>query len=374
VTPTPAEEAKRLNAVLSNVAGALYAVDSGADMVFVRSLADAGNRPAADLVGSLGLAWERYPLAKDAVDRLDTALAARDHAAVNALLGPAAVTLPDGASIAVVSLLEDVQLRVEHLGTDVTRIAGAARVAVTRLDAARIAYHDILVRAGAVGANDDVEVTSVRTAIERATAAVVADPATVTDLDDLDRLLGAARDRVELLERSHRELPGHVAVAIAQLDEIESLALRGAQVLARTREKIDAPAGVLPPVDLSADGDRALRPWLDRIRAQAASGSAEAAAAILAAWQKAADARLADARRVADANAAPLVRRNELRGLIDAYRAKAAGSGRDEDGRLDRLYAAAKQALYAAPCALDAAEVMVRDYVGAVNAVVAGAR
>jgi len=372
--PTPAEEAKRLDALLSEVAGALYAIDSGPDMVFVRSQADAGNRPAADLVGSLALAWERYPLAKDAVDRLDAALAARDRAAVDALLGPAAVRLPDGTAVAVALLLDDVQLRVEHLGPEVTRIAEAARVAVARLDAARIAFQDLLVRAGAVGSDDDVELTEVRTAIARATDAVVADPAAITGLGDLDRLLGAARDRVELLEQSRQELPGHVAAATAQLDEIEGLALRGAQALARTREKIASPVGVLPPVDLAADGDHALRPWLDRIRAQAASGSAEAAAATLAIWQRAADARLADTLRVASANAAPLARRNELRGLIDAYRAKAAASGSAEDARLDRQYAAAKRALYTAPCELDAGEALVRDYVAAVNAVVAGAR
>jgi hypothetical protein len=375
VTPTrPAEVAKQLDTSLSEVAGALYTLDSGADMVFVRGQADAGNHTAAAMVTSLGLAWERYPLAKEAVERLDAAVAARDHAAVELLVGPAAVTLPDGTTIGVAALLEDIGLRVEHLTAEVGSLAAAAREAVARLDGARTAFGDLLVRATAVGAADDVELTAVRTALDRDTAAVAADPAGATGLGDLDQLLAAARDRVELLERGHRQLPGQLAAAAAQFDELVAVVARGADALALTRTKIASPAGLLPAVDLDAGGDRALRPWLDRIRAQAASGGEEAAVAALAAWQRAADAALADARRVADANAAPLFRRNELRGLLDAYRAKAAASGGDEDGRLARLHDAAKEVLYTAPCPLDEAETLVRDYVTAVNDVARGTR
>ncbi|MDQ2826996.1 MAG: hypothetical protein M3Y04_08570, partial [Actinomycetota bacterium] len=151
VTTTPAESAKRLSAQLSDVAGALYDVDSGGDMVFVRAQADAGNQTASALVTSLGLAWERYPLAKDAVDRLDAAIAARDHAGVDALLGPAAVMLADGTTIGTAALIQDVALRIDHLGQDVGRIAATARQAVARLDTARSLFQDLLVRAGAVG-------------------------------------------------------------------------------------------------------------------------------------------------------------------------------------------------------------------------------
>jgi hypothetical protein len=370
MTVRPDELVKQLDASLAEVAGDLYDLDSGADMVFVKGQADAGNVVAAGLVASLGLAWERYPLAKDAVERLQAALAARDHAAVEALAGPAAVTLPDGSTIGIAALIEDVALRVEHVGTEVTRVAGTARQAVAKVDAARVAFHDLLVRAGAVGADDDVEITRVRTAIEQATAAVAADPAGATGLGDLDQLLDTARQRVQALERSLGALPAQLAAAAVQLDEIEALVARGAEDLTLTRAKVADPPGVRPPVDLAADGDRALRPWLERIRAQ----GGEPAAAALAAWQRAADARLAEARQVAEANAAPLARRNELRGLLDAYRAKAAASGGDEDGRLARLHAAARETLYTAPCDLTVAEAQVREYVAAVNSVGKGVR
>lgn len=370
MTVRPDELAKQLDASLADVAGALYDLDSGADMVFVKAQADLGNVQSAGLVASLGLAWERYPLAKDAVERLTAALAAHDHPAVEALTGPAAVTLPDGSTIGIGALIEDVALRVEHVGADVARVAGAARAAVAKVDAARTAFQDLLVRAGAVGADDDVEITRVRAAIDQATAAVAADPAGASGLGDLEQLLDVARQRVEALEHDLRELPADLAAAAAELDEIEALAARGAEALARTQEKIAAPPGVRPPVDLAADGDHALRPWLERIRGQ----SGEAAAAALAAWRRAADGRLAEAKAVAAANGAPLARRNELRGLLDAYRAKAAASGGDEDGRLARLYAAARDTLYTAPCDLRVAEAQVREYVDAVNSVGRGVR
>lgn len=373
MTAKPAEVASQLDTTLSDVASALFTLDGATDMVFVRTQADAGNSAAAALVTSLGLAWERYPLAKDAVERLQAAVASRDHAAADALLGPAAVTLPDGSTIGVAALLEDIRLRVEHLAPEVATMAAGAREAVARLDAARATFQDLLVRAGAVGADDDVEITAARAAVDQAMAAVAADPtAAHAGLGDLDRVLAAARDRVETLERGHRRLPGALATAAAQLVALESLAAQGREAAIRTRDRILDPAGMLAPVDLAAGGDGALGPWLERIRRQAESGATEAADAALTAWQREADATLAEATRVAEANAAPLLRRNELRGLLDAYRAKAAATGRDEDGRLDRAHAAAKDALYVAPCDLATAERLVSEYMAAVNATLQG--
>jgi hypothetical protein len=54
--------------------------------------------------------------------------------------------------------------------------------------------------------------------------------------------------------------------------------------------------------------------------------------------------------------AAPLTRRRELRGRLDAYRAKAIATGRAEDVQLEALYESAVAVLYQAPCDLDEAE------------------
>lgn len=69
-----------------------------------------------------------------------------------------------------------------------------------------------------------------------------------------------------------------------------------------------------------------------------------------------------DALRVRESCAAPLAARQELRGRLDAYRAKARATGRAEDLTLEQLYRAAEDALYSAPCDLVAAERRLEAY------------
>ena len=57
-----------------------------------------------------------------------------------------------------------------------------------------------------------------------------------------------------------------------------------------------------------------------------------------------------------------LATRNELRGRLDAYQAKALRRGFGEDPALTPLYEAAKAALYTAPCDLTAARAAVGAY------------
>ncbi len=59
---------------------------------------------------------------------------------------------------------------------------------------------------------------------------------------------------------------------------------------------------------------------------------------------------------------APLAIRAELRGRLDAYRAKVARYGMAEDRLLIERYDAARRILWSAPCNLDAAETAVRRY------------
>jgi hypothetical protein len=62
-----------------------------------------------------------------------------------------------------------------------------------------------------------------------------------------------------------------------------------------------------------------------------------------------------------------LARRTELRGRLDAFRAKAAGLGRAEDPALSPLYATAHDLLYTAPCDLRAATRAVHAYARALR-------
>jgi hypothetical protein len=65
---------------------------------------------------------------------------------------------------------------------------------------------------------------------------------------------------------------------------------------------------------------------------------------------------------------APLARRAELRGMLDAYRSKAARHGRGEDPVLSQAYADAREVLYAAPLDLDAGASALARYEALVRA------
>lgn len=66
-----------------------------------------------------------------------------------------------------------------------------------------------------------------------------------------------------------------------------------------------------------------------------------------------------------------LDRRNELRGLLHAFRDKAAAAGLGEDAELEPVFRAAEQQLWSAPCDVEVADGLVREYTDAVNVAVA---
>src|SRR6185436_20329998 len=95
-----------------------------------------------------------------------------------------------------------------------------------------------------------------------------------------------------------------------------------------------------------------LRPDLAAVDALAAAGQWALISPRLADWSRRARERLAALRHATAHNDGLLVARNELRGRLDAYRAKALRRGLGEDAQLIPLADAAHTALYAAPCDL----------------------
>lgn len=111
-----------------------------------------------------------------------------------------------------------------------------------------------------------------------------------------------------------------------------------------------------------------LRPDLTAIEALAAAGHWALISPRLAGWNRRARERLEVLRHAAARNSATLSTRDELRGRLDAYQAKALRRGHGEDGMLAPLADAARTALYTAPCDLDAARAAVAAYQEALTA------
>ena len=371
-----AEDVMRLSAAaegrLSQLAQSLYTTEASPDLAFVRSQKDGGGRTgqtASELLRAMDEVWTHYPLARDVVQHLLSSVERARWDDARWLLRPDVITLPTGATVGVADLLVGLQERLDQAAIGAARLADGARRAMSSLDSVTATFGGLVERATALGAELDVEILEARRRLDRAAAAVAADP-TVDLAAQLDGAIQTVRRRVALLEQQRSSLPAALEAAWSQLEEIRRLVAHGAQAQAQAREKVSKSEELCEPLDPAGleRGDRGLQPWLTRIDEQAAAGSWQAAAAGLEQWQRLAARWLTSARHVLDVNRHPVVRRNELRGLLQASQARAAASGLAEDLRLTGLAGAADEALHRAPCDLELAEASVRAYVTALRA------
>jgi hypothetical protein len=164
----------------------------------------------------------------------------------------------------------------------------------------------------------------------------------------------AELDRVDSeLERINSDL-------CAALDDLD----RASQDWAETDRKIAGHAGRPAAEETGEVPGRVteLRNGLEQARQCLATGDRAGALRLAGALGPAtADVR-ATTRRLAASAAAPLDRRRELRGRLQAYRAKAQSLGRAEDPALSELYRTVMDTLYRAPCDLDEAERQLTEY------------
>jgi hypothetical protein len=258
--------------------------------------------------------------------------------------------------------------------TDVTSAVEAVWAAVgPPLDAAEADLATSRPLAAGLGAETELAFNDVETAVNAVRSASTTDP--------LAFLQGDGRIDTTAVDR----LPEQTAALRAKITELDRLrsrartridALAAAAGAARA-DRRDALAAVTEaaarvtlalPASLSAGGADVAEPRLaglsalaagghwDRLRAELDRGEAELAAA--------AD-QTAEIRRLA---AAALARRDELRGLLGAYKAKAARLGASEDVAISGRYERARDLLWSAPCDLAAAEAAVSGYQQAILA------
>ena len=128
---------------------------------------------------------------------------------------------------------------------------------------------------------------------------------------------------------------------------------------ARDRAAARIAAAELPPPPAEAVGLDVRLAALDKLKAAGRWGRLAEELDTIEAQAAAAGQRCRDTQQAA---AALLDRRNELRGLLDAYQIKAARLGAAEDSELSRLYDQAHELLWTAPCDLAAAAAAVTRY------------
>jgi hypothetical protein len=276
------------------------------------------------------------------------------------LLDPSRSVSMDRAVAVLSSMYEEVAAVANRI---VQAWAGAGR-RLAELDAALAAIPLDAQRAGiAVPA----EVDAVREQLAATRALLGADPLAVDGsvLEGLARRVEEAALSLRHAVAARSGLGDRLAAARRSLDTllhglVEASALREEVVV-----KIAGVAGQVPDLGRLRGDVPILRSRLDAIPRQA--GDWEAASRLLDAF----DAQVAAVRAVIHGSATAcrgwMDRRNELRGLLGGYQAKANARGRGEDPGLASTYERARSCLYSAPCDLAAATGLVEEYRRAVD-------
>lgn len=210
------------------------------------------------------------------------------------------------------------------------------------------------------------ELTELQTKIRRYKALVVSDPlGTVAGFDrEVSSAMEALRTQFLELKRQRDSIPDDLRRAEAIVTEIKDLIARGATALAVVREKIKNPEGLKEPLgtDILTVEPRGLIPWLERLRILAETPRWQTARKGLDQWLTTAGGTRTAAEIILSANETPCQMRNELRGLLEALKAKASATGLSEDPALCLIYEEARRLLFTAPCDLTAASAAVSQY------------
>jgi len=148
----------------------------------------------------------------------------------------------------------------------------------------------------------------------------------------------------------------------ALIDSTEAACAEARRAQELVGEKIASPAMPAIPARTAA-----LRSRFAELAELSRLGRWTALGAAAARLDRDATAALEEAHTVRDEIGAPLRRRDELRGLIGAYQAKAARLGHDEDLGLAALFQRARDLLWTAPCDLEQADAAASRYQAAVN-------
>lgn len=278
------------------------------------------------------------------VEVTDTPLAQRD------LLAPGSME----RRITIDALLDELRAAYEPLRDLVADIDAVWRAVLPRLDAAQTTLADLDTQLEVLGLPEP-SVQRARARLDELRRTVMDDPLGVpgdaaAELDDA--VLDAVR-RVGDLRAGHDSLQSDLARTEALVAAARSSRSAAAAGRAETLAKIADPTGlVVVPAEAAIDR---LAEEAAQLRTDAAGAQWHHVRVRLDPWLARAERLVEQLRSAEERNSSALERRQQLRGLLSAYKAKAAAIGRIELAAFTELADAAHAALYTAPTDLDRA-------------------
>lgn len=262
-------------------------------------------------------------------------------------------------------LLAHMSAAFDRAKTVVAAIGQAWDSSLSRLRAAEARLDELTQLAVSLGEDSASEPARLRARLAKLGELLIKDPLSVpaSELGEVERRAEVLRHDLEAAAQLRAEVVDQFARARAVIGELQSAARAAAEAHREATAKIASPE---VPAPMAVD--RAIAQQLSRAEALSDEGKWLAAQRELADWEVRADELLHRLYENAAANRLPVEERNQLRGRLDAYRAKVHRLGRIEDPALSALYDAARDALYTAPTDLNEAAALVRRYQGAVPA------
>ena len=345
---------------------------------------------------TLAILWQVYSAYSAVVDQAAEAvtrhLGSRELAAVTALLTGRSVQLASGPAPLAGRDLADSGREDLTLATAVARMRGAF-AAVTevvaaaehvwtevagRLDAAARELVRVAPQAETLGDESLTDLAAVQGRLTRLRDMLNSDPlalwlgspapgSAAVDTSGADRLqeeVAAVATRVDRLVRLRDDARQRIAGVAAAAATARSA--REDAVAAWQQAAAKIAAGALPPQPDSLAG---LSARLASLGPLLASGRWTRLGSELDLLDRELPAATAGFKEAERAVVAAMAKRDELRGLLGAYKAKAARLGAVEDTGLSERYDRARDMLWMAPCDLAAAEAAVAGYQQAVLAV-----
>ncbi len=170
---------------------------------------------------------------------------------------------------------------------------------------------------------------------------------------------------LQTLIQQQQQVQASLATAQQRLAQLVDLNQQAIAAATESREKVRLSGSLPQPLDSGAL--LALKQWLGRLEAKFATGSLTPLTVGLENWTAQVKAAIATEQQTLAAHRSPVATRLELRGRLDALKAKALARGLAEDPMLTDLAERAKQTLYTRPTDLEQAMDWVRQYEKCLN-------
>jgi hypothetical protein len=172
----------------------------------------------------------------------------------------------------------------------------------------------------------------------------------------LDRLASAVEERARLRTQTEAAL----TAAQTNLRQLRQLHNDASAAWTEAQEKISCPVALpAPPPETKIE---ALGEWLARLQEKYDEGMVRPVSIGLQNWNSAARDCVSELQKIREANNAPLELRKELRGRVNALKAKAQAYRVEEDAALRELASEAEALLYVRPTPIDRACDVVTRY------------